>query len=38
MIAKTLDEIFDELVANMCDSIELGANDEDSSFSFYYED
>ena len=38
MIAKTLDETFDELVANMCDSIELGANDEDSSFSFYYED
>lgn len=38
MITKTLDEIFDEIAENMCDNIEFSAYDEDTSFSFCYEE
>lgn len=38
MITRTLDEIFDEISSQMCESIELSTYEDDSLFSFYYED
>lgn len=38
MTPKNLDEIFNEIVETMCESIELNVYDEDTSFSFCYDD